>query len=184
MWDDVFMPSNDTNSMVAGYPGDFAPFGWITQGNPAVPEFYWNVVSNEQRWKFLCVNFDALSKYVNSINDIITNLKIVTPDTLQKNLNTVNNSIKNLQQQLNNLQSQSLDWNITTGEPSPSVDAHRNEFKLSTPYAFTVNRLSAYKTVNELTSCGLNCMGLACFGSVLDEMFDLKIPKKLRSNNG
>lgn len=68
MWGDVFMPSDNSNSLVAGYPGDFAPFGWITQGNPAVPEFYWNVVSNEQRWKFLCVNLNAIVDYANQLN--------------------------------------------------------------------------------------------------------------------
>ena len=181
MWGDVFMSSNDPNSMVAGYPGDFAPFGWITQGNPAVPEFYWNVVSNEQRWKFLCINLNALSKYVNAINNIITNLKIVTPDDLQKSINLINNSIQNVQQQLNDLQSQSDDWDITKGVPAPSVDAHRNAFKLSSPYAFTTFRLSKWKTVNDLANCGLNCMGLACFGAVLDEMHTLTIPEKLRS---
>ena len=62
------MSINDPNSVVAGYPDDFAPFGWITQGTPAVPEFYWNVVSNEQRWKFLCINLNAIVDYANQLN--------------------------------------------------------------------------------------------------------------------
>lgn len=45
-----------------------APFGWLTGATPAVPEFYWNVVSAEQRWKWLCINFQALAEFANALN--------------------------------------------------------------------------------------------------------------------
>lgn len=49
-------------------PYALAPFGWLTGATPAVPKFYWNVVSQEQRWKWLCVNFQALAEYANALN--------------------------------------------------------------------------------------------------------------------
>lgn len=51
--------------MVSTLP--FAPFGWLTGATPAVPDFYWNVVSSEQRWKFLCANLSALVDYANDL---------------------------------------------------------------------------------------------------------------------
>lgn len=52
---------------IATWPFAFAPFGFITGATPNVPEFYWNVVSDEQRWKFLCVNLAALVDYANEL---------------------------------------------------------------------------------------------------------------------
>lgn len=52
---------------IASWPFTFAPFGFITGATPNVPKFYWNVVSDEQRWKFLCVNLAALVDYANEL---------------------------------------------------------------------------------------------------------------------
>ena len=52
---------------IASWPFTFAPFGFITGATPNVPEFYWNVGSDEQRWKFLCVNLAALVDYANEL---------------------------------------------------------------------------------------------------------------------
>lgn len=52
---------------IASWPFTFAPFGFITGATPNVPEFYWNVVSDEQRWKFLCVNLASLVDYANEL---------------------------------------------------------------------------------------------------------------------
>lgn len=45
----------------------FYPYGSITGAVPSVPNFYWNAVSDEQRWKFLCVNLKTLADYANTI---------------------------------------------------------------------------------------------------------------------
>lgn len=41
----------------------FLPYGPLTGSVPNVPEFYWNAVSDEQRWKNLCINLAALQKW-------------------------------------------------------------------------------------------------------------------------
>lgn len=55
---------------------DIAPmvfYPWGTLGTvPNVPEFYWNAISQEERWKFLCVNLDRLKDYTNSLNAFIS----------------------------------------------------------------------------------------------------------------
>lgn len=50
-------------------------FGFITGGTPAVPEFYWNVYSMEQRWKFLCVNLQQLADFVNGMRTDVNDLQ-------------------------------------------------------------------------------------------------------------
>lgn len=47
-------------------PWPFYPFGPLTGTVPAVPQEYWNVYSDEQRWKWLYANFKSLGDYVNS----------------------------------------------------------------------------------------------------------------------
>lgn len=53
-------------------PMIFYPWGALTGATPNVPEFYWNAVSQEERWKFLCVNLDRLKDYTNSLNAFIS----------------------------------------------------------------------------------------------------------------
>lgn len=67
-------------------------FGFITGGTPAVPEFYWNVYSMEQRWKFLCVNLQRLADYVNEIR--------VDVNELQNRMDTVEAEWKDVQDNL------------------------------------------------------------------------------------
>lgn len=56
-----------------GFDGMVAPpFGFITGGTPAIPEYYWNVYSEEQRWKFLCVNLARLVDFVNQLAEGVT----------------------------------------------------------------------------------------------------------------
>lgn len=49
------------------YPYSFLPFGAIVGSTPQVPEFYWNVYSQEERWKFLCLALESLKDYANAI---------------------------------------------------------------------------------------------------------------------
>lgn len=48
-------------------PLGFNPYGVLTGATPAIPEYYWNVVSDEQRWKFICINLQNLVDYVNML---------------------------------------------------------------------------------------------------------------------
>lgn len=52
---------------IGSYP--FYPYGQFTGAVPSVPEFYWNAVSDEQRWKALCINMSKLADYANEIAD-------------------------------------------------------------------------------------------------------------------
>lgn len=76
------MSGNSYDTVVEPLP--FAPFGWVSGATPAVPDFYWNVVSQEQRWKFLCCNLKALVEYANQLG-VQINVNAEDIDKLQEN---------------------------------------------------------------------------------------------------
>jgi hypothetical protein len=60
------------------------PYANYTQFTPALPEFYWNVYSAEQRWKHLCMELHKLVAYA---------------DNLGVQLNLTHEEVENLQAQ-------------------------------------------------------------------------------------
>lgn len=168
------MSSNNPNSMVAGYPGDFAPFGWITQGTPAVPEFYWNVVSNEQRWKFLCVNLNAIVNFTNNIVIEINKIQSVSPEDLNNLRIELNDKLHILQDLIKSLDQTTLIWDVQHGNLTSSANAMRDMFNDITVHAITVKKLNTLNmTVKELADCGLNVRGLAVMSYYLIDKFAL-----------
>lgn len=59
-----------------------APFWGWTQYTPALPEFYWNVYSSEERIKKLCMQLHKLCEYANMLGENI-NLDHELIDELQ-----------------------------------------------------------------------------------------------------
>lgn len=50
------------------------PFIWAPTANHTLPSFYWNVYSNEQRIKYLCMLCDDLCNYQNSVQKSVNSL--------------------------------------------------------------------------------------------------------------
>lgn len=46
------------------------PWGALTGSVPQVPDFYWDAVSDEQRWKQLCVNMQAMADWSKAFSDL------------------------------------------------------------------------------------------------------------------
>lgn len=46
------------------------PWGALTGSVPQVPNFYWNAVSDEQRWKQLCINMQAMADWSKQFSDL------------------------------------------------------------------------------------------------------------------
>ena len=51
------------------------PFIWAPTANHTLPSFYWNVYSNEQRIKYLCMLCDDLCNYQNSVQKSVNSLE-------------------------------------------------------------------------------------------------------------
>ena len=185
MWGDVFMSSNDSDSMVKGYPVEFAPFGWITQGTSAVPDFYWNVVSNEQRWKFLCINLNAIVNFTNNIVIEINKIQSVSPDDLDNLRTELNDKLHTLQDLIKSLDQTTLIWDVQHGNLTSSTNAMRDMFNDVTVHAITVKKLNTLNmTVKELADCGLNVRGLAVMSYYLIDKFDLSDDFKFNTYTG
>ena len=43
------------------------PYGAFTLATPTIPKFYWDVYSQEQRWKTICCELGKLIDYANAI---------------------------------------------------------------------------------------------------------------------
>lgn len=41
---------------------------WYLASSPVIPEFYWDVVSAEQRWKEICCHVHRLAEYATDLN--------------------------------------------------------------------------------------------------------------------
>lgn len=82
-------------------------FGW-TQFTPALPDFYWNVYSAEERVKKICFELDKLCNYANMLADNI-NIDHTLIDELQKalknieNIDELNEQVELIEQVLENI---------------------------------------------------------------------------------
>lgn len=47
------------------------PFAAWMASPPVVPEIYWNVYSNEQRWKVICERLEGLISYTEKISEVV-----------------------------------------------------------------------------------------------------------------
>lgn len=73
---------------------------------------------------------------------------------------------------IDNLETSSLDWDVTNGTATDSVTAMRDLFNDVTVHSVTVDDLSALTpTVAELADCGLNVRGVAVFNGALQAGF-------------
>lgn len=146
------------------------PFNaWYMASSPVIPDFYWDVVSSEQRVKEICCRLSKLIDYADTINDNVSAIDGDVQATMTAYLSQMTKNLgilqDELEKQLQEVVGSSLDWDVTQGKDAPSVEAHRHEFAWTTPEGTTVEALGSLskgpQTVAELASCGLNCRGLA-----------------------
>lgn len=150
------------------------PYGSFTQYTPALPEFYWDVYSSEQRIKQICLEIDKLQNYSNYLADKIKDISYVTPEEFAEYQNNIAKIIDALKKQIIDLSISDLQWNVQHGEPTPSVEAQRDMFNDITVHAITVKKLGELDmTVADLANSGLNVRGLAVMSYWLTQKFDL-----------
>ena len=75
-------------------PAYLTPFIWQPNAAHSLPSFYWNVITDEQRIKFLCCLIHSLVEYQNSVTT---------------NVNELNDSVKELQELFEKFQESGFD---------------------------------------------------------------------------
>ena len=157
------------------------PFIWAPTANHTLPSFYWNVYSNEQRIKYLCMCVDDLMKYqdaismaVNNLSDTIDSKMKELQDKIDKQLDdfteqtakqleeqnvNVTNSLKQLKiyvdEELQDFSIGTSTYDVTSGEYRPSYESMRRLFQaLSYDHKGDAQLVSTYSkmTVEEMAT--------------------------------
>ena len=155
------------------------PFIWAPTANHTLPSFYWNVYSNEQRIKYLCMCVDDLMKYQDSVmlainklaHDTTVNIKNLQ-ETVDKQIddltqyvdaqndnqnNYIVKSLKDLKiyvdEELQDFSIGTSTYDVTTGKYRPSYESMRRLFQaLSYDHKGDAQLVSTYSnmTVEEM----------------------------------
>ena len=150
------------------------PYGSYTAYTPALPQFYWDVYSAEQRVKHICYEIDKLANYANYLADTIKKIDAVSPDEFDRYKDKLDSEIAALKTEIYDLQVGALSWNVQHGEYTSSKQSQRDMFNDLTVHAITVKKLNSLDmTVKDLADCGLNVRGLAVMSYSLIDKFDV-----------
>nr|DAU86389.1 MAG TPA: hypothetical protein [Bacteriophage sp.] len=152
------------------------PYGAFTISTPTIPKFYWDVYSQEQRWKAICEEIGKLSDYASAVAEVYNALDASKADktALADAVKGINEQLAALKQLIEQLQIGALQWDVQHGDYRDTVDAQRDMFNDLSVHSMTIAEFNTLDmTVNELADCGLNCRGLAVMSYWLTDEFDI-----------
>lgn len=152
------------------------PYGAFTVSTPTIPKFYWDVYSQEQRWKAICEEIGKLSDYASAVAEVYNKLDEAKADktALQTLAKSVSEQLAALKQLIEQLEQGQLQWDAQHGDYRDTVDAQRDMFNDLSVHSMTLEELNALDmTVKDLAECGLNCRGLAVMSYWLTDEFEL-----------
>lgn len=154
--------------------GKLVPYSAFTAGTPALPAFYWDVYSSEQRIKELCKELKKLADYGTYLAETIDEIQAITPDEFKAYQQEVRETVANLRKEIYELSIGTESWNVQHGKLTSTTEAQRDMFNDLTVHAITVKTLNSLDmTVKDLADCGLNVRGLAVMSYWLTDKFDL-----------
>lgn len=152
------------------------PYAAFTAFTPALPEFYWDVYSAEQRIKHICFELCKLHAYSDYLCQRINELG----EDLEDELNAIRQEIKNWENDfrdeiirlLSELEKGTLQWDVQLGKYTTTVEAQRDMFNDVTVHAYNNAQLESIfndlnYTVEQLANCGLNVKGYALMNHLL-----------------
>lgn len=150
------------------------PYSAFMSSTPALPSFYWDVYSSEQRIKELCKELKKLADYGTYLAETIDEIQAVSPEDFQAYQQDMRSVIADLRKEIYELSIGTMAWNVQHGRFTPSVQAQRDMFNDLTVHAITVKNLNELDmTVESLANCGLNVRGLAVMSRWLIDGFDI-----------
>lgn len=154
--------------------GKLVPYSAFTADTPALPAFYWDVYSSEQRIKELCKELKKLADYGTYLAETIDEIQAITPDEFKAYQQEVRETVANLRKEIYELSVGTESWNVQHGNYTTSKQSQRDMFNDLSVHAITVKTLNSLNlTVKDLADCGLNVRGLAVMSKWLTEKFEL-----------
>lgn len=128
---------------------DINQFPWITEYTPVIPKIYWDVYSQEERYKWLCLEYDKIMhyladtiKYINDNegkydNDI---------DTLYELTKKLGASLDNVIAQLDKIVETLPVYDPTQGKNVTSREAMRNMYRELAVFGARASELATIST--------------------------------------
>lgn len=154
--------------------GKLIPYSAFVSSTPALPAFYWDVYSQEQRIKELCKELKKLADYGTYLAETIDEIQAITPDEFKAYQQEVRDTVANLRKEIYELSIGTESWNVQHGKLTSSTEAQRDMFNDLSVHAITVKTLNSLDmTVKDLADCGLNVRGLAVMSNWIVQKFDI-----------
>ena len=150
------------------------PYSSYVASTPALPAFYWDVYSSEQRIKEICLELDKLASYGTYLAETIDRIQAVSPEEFTAYQQEIRETIASLRTEIYELSVGVMSWNVQHGRFTSSTQAQRDMFNDLAVHALTINKLNSLEmTVSDLANCGLSVRGLAVMSYWLVDKFDL-----------
>ena len=160
------------------------PYSSYVASTPALPAFYWDVYSSEQRIKEMCLELDKLASYGTYLAETIDRIQAVSPEEFATYQQEMRETIASLRIEIYELSVGVMSWNVQHGKFTSSTQAQRDMFNDLAVHAITVKKLNALEmTVSDLANCGLSVRGLAVMSYWLVDKFDLSDDFQSKSAN-
>ena len=150
------------------------PYSSYVASTPALPAFYWDVYSSEQRIKEMCLELYKLASYGTYLAETIDRIQAVSPEEFAAYQQEMRETIASLRTEIYELSVGVMSWNVQHGKFTSSTQAQRDMFNDIAVHAITVKKLNSLEmTVSNLANCGLSVRGLAVMSYWLVDKFDL-----------
>ena len=150
------------------------PYSSYVASTPALPAFYWDVYSSEQRIKEMCLELDKLASYGTYLAETIDRIQAVSPEEFAAYQQEMRETIASLRTEIYELSVGVMSWNVQHGKFTSSTQAQRDMFNDLAVHAIIVKKLNSLEmTVSDLANCGLSVRGLAVMSYWLVDKFDL-----------
>ena len=150
------------------------PYSSYVASTPALPAFYWDVYSSEQRIKEMCLELDKLASYGTYLAETIDRIQAVSPEEFTEYQQEMRETIASLRIEIYELSVGVMSWNVQHGKFTSSTQAQRDMFNDLAVHAIIVKKLNSLEmTVSDLANCGLSVRGLAVMSYWLVDKFDL-----------
>lgn len=150
------------------------PYSSYVASTPALPAFYWDVYSSEQRIKEICLELDKLASYGTYLAETIDRIQAVSPEEFATYQQEMRETIASLRIEIYELSVGVMSWNVQHGKFTSSTQAQRDMFNDLAVHAITVKKLNSLEmTVSNLANCGLSVRGLAVMSYWLVDKFDI-----------
>ena len=160
------------------------PYSEYVSMTPALPSFYWDVYSSEQRSKEMCKELKKLADYGTYLAETIDEIQAITPYEFKEYQQEVRETVANLRKEIYELSVGVMSWNVQHGKFTSSTQAQRDMFNDLSVHALTIKKLNSLEmSVSDLANCGLSVRGLAVMSYWLVDKFDLSDDFQAKSAN-